>query len=207
MFQRPQHLLSRLAANHRIFFIEEPFHHDEDSQSWARTEPLANLSVCRPRMRVTAPGFADEHMAALRGLLAQLVAEEGLREYVTWFYTPMALPLLADLEPRAVIYDCMDELSAFLHAPPRMREREAALLALADVVFTGGRSLYLAKKDRHPNVHCFPSSVDASHFARAIGGAEAPDQAALPHPRLGFYGVIDERMDLALLDALARARP
>jgi UDP-galactopyranose mutase len=208
VFQRPQHLLSRLAADHRIFFIEEPIHHDEDSESLHRTEPLANLAVCRPRLRVTAPGFADAHLPALRRLLAQLVAEEDLRDYVTWFYTPMALPLLADLAPRAVIYDCMDELSAFLHAPPQMREREAELLGRADVVFTGGRSLYLAKKDRHPNVHCFPSSVDAAHFGRAASGAtETGDRAALPHPRLGFFGVIDERMDLALVDALARARP
>jgi UDP-galactopyranose mutase len=208
VFQRPQHLLSRLAANHHIYFIEEPFHHDRDYQSWERAEPLLNLTVCRPRMRVSEAGFAGAHLSALRGLLAQLVAEEDLRDYVAWFYTPMAVPLLAQLEPRAVVYDCMDELSAFLHAPRHMREREAELLARADVVFTGGRSLYLAKKDRHPNVHCFPSSVDAGHFARAAGDAlEAPDQAALPHPRLGFFGVIDERMDLALLDALARARP
>jgi UDP-galactopyranose mutase len=211
VFQRPQHLLSRLAVNHRIYFVEEPIHHDENgesTESWERAEPLANLSVCRPRMRVSAPGFTDAHMPALRRLVAQLVAREDLRDYVTWFYTPMALPLLADLEPRAVIYDCMDELSAFLHAPPQMREREAELLGRADVVFTGGPSLYLAKKDRHPNVHCFPSSVDAAHFARAASGApEAGDQAALPRPRLGFFGVIDERMDLALVDALARARP
>lgn len=213
VFQRPQHLLSRLAAHQRVYFIEEPGHEesshpDEDHETWERAEPLVNLTVCRPRMRVSEPGFADAHMPALRGLLAQLVAEEDLRDYVAWFYTPMALPLLEELAPRAVIYDCMDELSAFLHAPRQMREREADLLARADVVFTGGRSLYLAKKDRHPNVHCFPSSVDASHFARAAAGApEAGDQAALPGPRLGFFGVIDERMDLALIDALARARP
>jgi UDP-galactopyranose mutase len=208
VFQRPQHLLSRLAANHRVYFIEEPYHHDAEYESWDRAEPLVNLSVCRPRMRVTEPGFADAHLPTLRALLDRLLADEELDDYVVWFYTPMALPLLERLRPRAVIFDCMDELSAFLHAPRALLDREAELLARADVVFTGGRSLYLAKKDRHPNVHCFPSSVDASHFAKAASGApEAEDQAPLPGPRLGFFGVIDERMDIALIDALALARP
>src|SRR5262249_49022444 len=101
-------------------------------------------------------------------------------------------------------YDCMDELSAFLHAPPELLDREVALLRLADLVFTGGPSLYRAKKDRHPHVHCFPSSVDAKHFAAAANGMqEAEDQAPLPHPRLGFFGVIDERFDAPLIEAMA----
>jgi UDP-galactopyranose mutase len=207
VFQRPQHILSRLASNRRVFFIEEPVHH-EDYANWERARPLPNLTICRPRTRVTAPGFDDAQLPALRLLLTQLLAEEGIEDYVAWFYTPMALPLLDDLRSRAVIYDCMDELSAFHAAPRQMREREAELIERADVVFTGGRSLYLAKKDRHPNVHCFPSSVDAAHFGKAArDAAEADDQAALPGPRLGFFGVIDERMDLALIDALAHARP
>src|SRR5205807_3988698 len=87
-------------------------------------------------------------------------------------------------------------------------EREAELLRCADVVFTGGPSLFRAKKDRHFNVHCFPSSVDMAHFGKArVGLAEHLEQAALPAPRLGFFGVIDERLDVPLLDAVARARP
>lgn len=207
VFQRPQHLLSRLASDRRVFLIEEPIHH-EDYASWERTRPSPNLTICRPRTRVTAPGFDDAQVPALRLLLTQLLAEEGIEDYVIWFYTPMALPLLEDLEPKAVIYDCMDELSAFHAAPRQMREREAELIERADVIFTGGRSLYEAKKHRHPNVHCFPSSVDAAHFGKAVQRtAEADDQAALPGPRLGFFGVIDERMDLSLIDALAQARP
>ena len=84
---------------------------------------------------------------------------------------------------------------------------EAALLERADLVFTGGLSLYEAKRKRHPRVYCFPSSVDVRHFAQAKPGApwsaEPADQAALPRPRLGFFGVIDERLDLEILDALA----
>src|SRR5947209_1192464 len=139
---------------------------------------------------------------------ARTSTQEELTEHVLWFYTPMALPLAAELEPKAVIYDCMDELSAFLNAPPELIEREEQLLAKADLVFTGGPSLYRAKKGRHANVHCFPSSVDAKHFAVAANGMkEAGDQSELTHPRLGYFGVIDERMDLDLLAAVAEAHP
>jgi UDP-galactopyranose mutase len=105
----------------------------------------------------------------------------------------------------------MDELSLFLGAPPELLSREAALLECADLMFTGGPSLYRAKQARHPNVHCFPSSVDAAHFRVARAGEitvdEPKNQAGLPHPRLGFYGVVDERLDLGLLDYVAAARP
>jgi glycosyltransferase involved in cell wall biosynthesis len=125
----------------------------------------------------------------------------------------MALPLAQALDPDAMVYDCMDELSLFLGAPPELLSHEAALLERADVMFTGGPSLFRAKRSRHPNVHCFPSSVDAVHFRQARPDSagrpaeEASDQASIPHPRLGFYGVIDERLDLALIDAVAAARP
>jgi glycosyltransferase involved in cell wall biosynthesis len=119
----------------------------------------------------------------------------------------MALPLVRMLRPRAVIYDCMDELSAFMFAPPQLLQREAELLDWADIVFTGGPSLFRSKKDRHPNVHCFPSSVDAKHFRKARQLSDPADQASIPHPRLGYYGVIDERLDPALLDAMSEAHP
>ena len=147
-------------------------------------------------------------MPALRQLLRRLVEEQGIEESIAWFYTPMAVPLLDVLRPRVIVYDCMDELSAFRGAPPQMLEREAELLRRADVVFTGGPSLYRAKKHRHANVHCFPSSVDQAHFGQARSGvSDHAEQMSLPHPRLGFFGVIDERFDVALLDAVARARP
>jgi UDP-galactopyranose mutase len=205
VYQRPQHLLSRLARQHRVVFIEEPV-----PDSAARIEcltPEPNVLVCRPHTCAKTPGFNDSQFPELSRLAAQLFEEEHIDDYAVWFYTPMALPLLEGLKPQAIVYDCMDELSAFLHAPPELLERESHLLKLADVVFTGGPSLYRAKKDRHPNVLCFPSSVDAKHFAAADGLAEAGDQASLPHPRFGFFGVIDERMDLALLKELAGSHP
>jgi UDP-galactopyranose mutase len=120
----------------------------------------------------------------------------------------MALAYTERLSPLAIVYDCMDELSAFKGAPPMLKTLEAELMRRASLVLTGGQSLYEAKRHQHPNIHPFPSSVDVAHFgaARRIS-VDPPDQAPIPSPRLGFFGVIDERMDLALLDGIAAARP
>jgi UDP-galactopyranose mutase len=207
VYQRPQHLLSRLGSTRRVIFIEEPYF-SEGSPEWEFKQPESNLLVARPLTPCRAPGFCGEQLPYLRQLLHELLEKENLRDYVAWFYTPMALPLARELKPLAVVFDCMDELSAFLNAPPELIEREQQLLQTADLVFTGGPSLYRAKKDRHPRVYCFPSSVDAKHFGMAANGMqEASDQASIPHPRLGFFGVIDERLDIPLVETVAEARP
>lgn len=208
VYQRPQHLLSRLAGRRRVIFIEEPVFTEGVEPYWEKTQVGANLLVYRPHTSSRNPGYSTEQMPALRQLVRELVQDEEIEDYVAWFYSPMALPLADELNPQTIVYDCMDELSAFLNAPPELLQREAELLHRAEVVFTGGPSLYKAKKDRHANVHCFSSSVDAAHFAQARTDlAEPAAQAALPRPRLGYFGVIDERLDLALLDAMARAHP
>ncbi len=208
VFQRPQHLLTRLAASRRVFFVEEPVPVTTGAPTWECREAAAGVTVCRPLTPCAAPGFHEDQMPALRPLIVQLIDDEGIADPIAWFYTPMALPLLGWLRPRGVVYDCMDELSAFKNAPPQLLQREAELLRRANVVFTGGPSLYRAKKDRHPNVHCFPSSVDAAHFGQARDAlAEHPEQAPLPRPRLGFFGVLDERLDTDAIGALAHAHP
>jgi UDP-galactopyranose mutase len=212
VYQRPQHLLSRLAAQRPVFFVEEPELEPSGPSRWERGSPHPNVLVLRPRTSVKVPGFHPEQLAALEPLIAELARELDGTTVVAWLYTPLALPLAEALGPTAIVYDCMDELSLFLGAPPELLSREAALLECADVMFTGGPSLFRAKQGRHPNVHCFPSSVDAGHFGVARPGekssvAEAEDQSGLPHPRLGYFGVIDERLDLPLLDFLAQAHP
>jgi UDP-galactopyranose mutase len=208
VYQRPQHLLSRLASRHRVIFIEEPIPGKVASPSWQFDRPEKNVLVCRPLTPSNAPGYSDEQIPHYRKLLRELLEQENVGEYVLWFYTPMALPLASECQPAAVVYDCMDELSMFKNAPPKLLQYEVDLLKLADVVFTGGPSLYRAKKDRHPNAHCFSSSVDARHFAAAANGmTEAEDQSALPHPRLGFFGVIDERFDIPAVRAMADKHP
>ena len=144
----------------------------------------------------------------LREMLDRLLRQHDVRDYLLWYYTPMALSFTDHLTPAAVVYDCMDELAAFKGAPALLKDREAALMARASLVLTGGQSLYQAKRSRHHNIHAVPSSVDVSHFAQARTITTDPaDQASVPHPRLGFFGVIDERMDLELLRGVAEARP
>ena len=207
VYQRPQQLLSRLAKRYRVFFVEEPVF-DSGPARWEISRPLDNLAVCRPHSPLHAVGFHDEQIPVLRALLNELSREQNFQDLTAWVYTPMALPLTTELKPSVLVYDCMDELSAFKNAPRQLIQREHALLKVADLVFTGGLSLYKAKQSRHDNVHCFPSSVDTPHFAAARRAEiDFIDQKAFPHPRLGFFGVIDERFDGPLVELIARAHP
>jgi len=208
VYQRPQHLLSRLALKSQVFFIEEPIYDPHVAPFLECINPAVNVLVCRLHTPIATPGFHDDHLPLLIPMVQGMLQEEGVKDYVVWLYTPMAVPLAQAFSPLAVVYDSMDELSMFLGAPPELLEHERTLFGLADLVFTGGPSIYKFKRDRHHSVHCFSSSVDAAHFRQALTGiVEATDQAGLPHPRLGFFGVIDERIDLPLIDALAQAHP
>ena len=195
-----------------MLFVEEPVR-DAGPARLERIVQGPRLEVLVPHTPVDAAGFGDAQIPLLERLLDTLRRERGIERPIAWLYTPMALPLLARLRPCAVVYDCMDEFAALDGAPRTLRERERALLAVADLVLTGGPSVYEAKRRLHPNVHCLPSAVDAALFAPdeldAASDAAAQArrlQAGLPHPQLGFFGVIDERIDLALVDALAAAR-
>jgi glycosyltransferase involved in cell wall biosynthesis len=187
-----------------VIVIEEPVPGSQ-SNSLEVFEPAQNVQVWRPHLTGEVPGFHDDHLPAMQKLVADAMREHQVSDYWVWFYTPMALPLATGLKPRGVVYDCMDELSHFKNAPRQLVQRENALFKIADLVFTGGRSIYNAKKSRHPDVHCFPSSVDAQHFAKVKG--DHPLQAEIPRPRLGYCGVIDERINLDLIDSIAQARP
>jgi UDP-galactopyranose mutase len=185
VFQRPQHLITRFAAERPVLFIEEPLA-GSNEPGWDHQSPARNLVVCRPRSAVSKPGFVAEQLDTLRPMIEQLIEERAGSEYDVWFYTPMALPFARGLKPRTVIYDKMDDLASFKFAPPELRQYEAELLELADVVFTGGPSLYRSTRGHHPNCHCFPSSVDSKHFGKAAGPLEEPtSQSGIPHPRLG----------------------
>jgi UDP-galactopyranose mutase len=190
---------------HRVFFVEEPIDSDEP--------PRLDVAVRQQGVRVLVPRFpaslrAESAAAVQAQLLRGYFRDHRISDYVLWYYTPMALAFTRHLKPRAIVYDCMDELSAFAGAPACMREHEQELLSRADVVFTGGQALYEYKRHSHPNVHALPSSVDVTHFASARRPqADPPDQARIPHPRLGFFGVIDERLDIDLIAGVAALRP
>ncbi|MGZ2412580.1 glycosyltransferase involved in cell wall biosynthesis [Sphingomonas sp. F9_3S_D5_B_2] len=208
VFQRPQHLMSRFAREMSVIYWEEPMEIAANETAFLQVrqaEDFPNVRVVVPHLPAGMPEDARE--AALSRLLdAHVAAISG--PLVTWYYTPMMLPFSRHIEADVTVFDVMDELSKFKFAPTHLLALEQELIDRADVVFTGGSSLYEAKKDRHDNVHCFPSSVDRCHFAKARSRLFDPaDQEDLPRPRFGFYGVLDERFDTELLGEIAALRP
>jgi glycosyltransferase involved in cell wall biosynthesis len=207
VYQRPQHILSRLAKSARVFYFEEPlFDSDCGSYYHIYKDLAADVRVVVPHLPM---GLNEEQIIDhQRSVLNSLLHFQGLSNYMLWYYSPMAYAFSDHLDLAYVVYDCMDELSAFLFAPPALRQNEMNLLQRADIVFTGGSSLYQAKKHLHLNIHLFPSSIDKSHFFSARKLSKDPmDQIKIPGPRIGFYGVIDERLDIALLTRVAGMRP
>jgi UDP-galactopyranose mutase len=211
VYQRPQHLMSRAAKTRRVFFVEEPRFEEKAAVKLEIRKDKSGVLVVTPFLPLGL--IESEVHAHFAQLLEQLLEYHTIKDYTLWVYTPMPLPALFTLsesghKPQLVIYDCMDELANFRFAPPELRERETQLFAWSDVVFTGGYSLYEAKCKQHVNVHPFPSSVDVDHFAKAtLNPSEPNDLQNVPHPRIGFIGVIDERMDTELLREVAVQRP
>lgn len=205
--QRPQHLLSRAAADRQVIFFEEPEFEPIDTPRLDVRNHTDGVTIAVPRLPHGLP--PGQVARAQRRLLDALLADARPKRLIAWYYTPFALTFTRQLRPALTVYDNMDELSAFRGASPRLLRLERDLFRRADLVFTGGQSLFEAKRDRHPNMHAFPSSIDFSHFARARrpGVAERSEQARLARPRLGFFGVIDERMDVDLVGAIAERRP
>ncbi|MGV3657945.1 MAG: glycosyltransferase family 1 protein [Chitinophagaceae bacterium] len=205
VFQRPQHLLSRFSNYTRVFFVEEPIFHDEPDKLHIN-KAEGNVYVAVPHLQ---HGLSEaEVVQRQKEMISNLLSVMEVSNYFTWYYTPMAIPFTDHLKPELVVYDCMDELSAFKFAPVALKDNEKLLMQKADVVFTGGYSIYEAKKDKHPNIYPFPSSIDKEHFAKArVDKTEPADQAGIPHPRFGFFGVIDERLDIEMIAAAANAKP
>ncbi|MEP6750539.1 MAG: glycosyltransferase family 1 protein, partial [Bacteroidota bacterium] len=205
VYQRPQHLLSRFARNFRVLFIEEPLL-DSEKAYLDNQQNDDKVWVVVPHLPA---GLSEAEITDTQNdLLSDFFYFFGVTEFVAWYYTPMATALNPSFKPLLVIYDCMDELSAFKNAPALIKKREKELMAKADIVFTGGNSLYEAKKNNHSNIYLFPSSIDRRHFERARSmHAELSDQREIPFPRIGFVGVIDERMDIDMLYAMATKKP
>jgi glycosyltransferase involved in cell wall biosynthesis len=209
--QRPQHLMTRLARWWSVLFVEEPM---PAATTWLSSREVApGVEVLVPHT-TGAPGAFDAAQAAeLRRLLQPHLTRQAID--VCWFFTPMAWPLIDGLDPACVVFDCMDDLAAHAGAPRHvLRQRESQLLRRADLVLASGPALYDAQRRRHPNAYCVPNSVDAAHFAPASLQPDAPDARAaqalherIAPPRLGYFGVIDDRIDLALIDRVAQAHP
>ena len=207
VLQRPQHLMSRFAKERAVFFFEE-FIPTDHHLAYLEIHPFEGTTVKSVRPRIPHWWNEADRELALGRLLDDLLAMYGAKRPLLWFYTPTMYGFARHIDASAIVYDCMDEFANFKFAPHRMKEMEAALMARADVVFTGGYSLYEAKCQQHDNIHPFPSGVDVDHFHTARKfGSEPDDQRSIPGPKLGYYGVIDERLDLDLIASVAKQRP
>lgn len=207
VFQRPQHLLSRFGRHRRVYYVEEP-EFGNSGPAWMHRSSRENgVTVLTPQLPWGLS--ASETNLVLKDLLDQSIDYHGISNFTLWYYTPMALNFSRHLSPDCLIYDCMDELSGFKNAPANIRELEDELFRRADFALTGGQSLYEAKFSKHPRLNVFPSSIDYNHFAQArIPGIEPADQNKVPPgPKIGFFGVLDERSDTDLIHAIAQMRP
>lgn len=215
VWQRPQQIFSRLAQHHHILFLEDPIE-GAGRPRLQITSPQPNIVRVVPVL----PGHAgamtvDAQNLTTLGLLQQALLDDPLLQGrfshpIQWFYSPMAARVFMDqFDAKAVVYDCMDELANFKFAPPDLGQREAELLAQADIVFTGGQQLFQAKSQHHGNTHFFGCGVDVAHFGRArLASTPTPaDMADLPRPVIGYFGVIDERLDYDLIAGLADRFP
>lgn len=216
VWQRPQHILTRLARRTDVVIVEEPEIAVDAEGASLRTRRADGLTIATPVLPVRAGqgwGFHDSTNPIVASLLDTYLTESGWdmpgRRNTVWYYTPMALGATPpSILFRTTVYDVMDELANFQGAPADLKQRERAVLEAADVVFTGGPSLYSTRASLHPRISCHPSGVETSHFTRARSVSSLPpDIASLPRPIAGFYGVIDERLDVALLAEAAMARP
>jgi UDP-galactopyranose mutase len=207
VFQRPQHILSRWAKEARVFYFEEPIYgkHSFNYLKTVTSKENANIFILTPYIQ---EGYSEKEVYNyLEECVNKFIRWNQVKDYLLWYLTPMSMPFTSHLTPKAVIYDCMDELSLFKGAHPDMLKNEMALMKFADAVFTGGYNLYEYKKDRHHNIHPFPSSVDKEHFEGGINSNDPEDQKDIPHSRVGFFGVVDERFDIELLSGLAKQMP
>ncbi len=215
VWQRPQQFLSRLSKQRPVLFCEGPQLHNSDAAPSFTLRPVENFpNVTVMQTHFPASRFGNgDWVDAQRLKLLQAALDEFDGEFtnpIQWFYDPMAVPaFLGKLDEAAVVYDCMDELSQFKFAPPELIEREQMLLAAADVVFAGGRKMWQSKSRYNDNCHFYGCGVDTAHFGLARAGStpSPSDIAHLRSPILGYFGVVDERMDYELVAALADANP
>lgn len=204
--QRPQHILTLASTQQRVIYFEEPLFEELPQPLMRTSEASPNILIVTPVLPLGATAAKSD--AVQRRFVQQIIASMPHSRLIAWYYTPMALRFTEFLDPDICVYDCMDELSAFKNAPPELAQMEKELLRRADLVFTGGLSLFETKRRLHQAIYPFPSSIDVKHFHKArLPGKDPIDQAGIPHPRVGYFGVIDERLDVDLVALAARTMP
>jgi len=207
VWQRPQHVLSRLSQEMPVLYVEEPV--GDASKDMLELRLDGRVTIARAHLRDLPSGsrYSDEVNTRIAALLEPLLADDD--DLIAWYYTPMAIGAFPDtITPALTVFDAMDDLASFRFAPPEMRAQEARMMEMADIVFAGGPTLYRQRQHRHPRVYCFPSGVDRAHFAsQGRETAASRTLSQMRRPVIGFYGVIDERLDIDLISEIADRRP
>jgi glycosyltransferase involved in cell wall biosynthesis len=207
VWQRPQHLVSRLGSRCRTWYVEEPLTPSAGFTGQNRINQLKVNGLNRAWLEIPEQGrhvgFYDQVLPDYIEQLPELLGPPQ-RERVVWMYTPLALELALALQPTTLVYDVMDDLAAFKDAPPELVVRQRQALRRADVVFAGGRSLHRSVvRQGRPDALLFPSGVEPEHYGLPTASPRLPGH----RPVAGYVGVLDERLDLQLIGDLASALP
>lgn len=206
VYQRPQHIIKRLSEKFNTIYAEEPIFDAVAESYYCFTQINESLFVLVPHLRSDLS--EEQKIGQLKVMLRNILKADNGDDVIFWYYTPMAMEFSDSFSPALTIYDCMDELSAFKFAPHALQQLEKDLMRKADLVFTGGHTLYQEKKKFHSDIYPFPSSIDKAHFHKArIKDISPEDQENIKGVRLGFFGVIDERFDIELIDQMAQLKP
>jgi hypothetical protein len=146
----------------------------------------------------------------LRATIRAMRLRLGIREFDLWTFLPSTGDYIGTLGERKSIYYCTDEWSMFSNMDQnRMADTEQRQLRKLDCVFAINHALADNKRKYAANTYVSPHGVDHAKFARALDDdlAIPADLAALPGPRIGFYGTVQDWIDFDLIAAAARARP
>lgn len=198
VFERSQHLHSRFAKYRRVFFVEEPVLGSVEIPRFHLRETPEGVQIAVPHLPKSLK--SEDIEPVLRDLVDELIFEEDLSRFVLWYDSPRALPFTRHLEAQHVIFDLQGKVDSSAET--------LELLRKADLALTGSSVQYEALKSTFPNLEFVPSSVDHDHFSQGRQSLVEPtDQVNLSHPRIGFYGVIDDRLNFELIEELAIKRP
>jgi len=221
LFQRPQQLMLRFSKRFNVLYVSgyscRQFFIDlfrrKKTHSYHVTD---NLAVYSPFALPPIKKYSSITIRLNKILLSFLVKRRlkklKFKDPILWIYHPRYIDAIGKFKEELIIYDCMDDFTSLL-SDYEDRERnikdERALLKKADMVFAGGYSIAELKRDSREHIHVFPSAVEIYHFKKARSdNLEMPDDITdIPHPILGYWGAIDERVDHELLKRLAMKHP
>ena len=217
LWQRPQQIAVRLAKSYSILYFWPRYASDLARRrgNSQQVEPESALSVrlvsplLLPFERAI-PAACRTNLGTVKSIISHRLWAEGFATApILWFYAPRFAPLLDSLEHSAVVYDIMDEHSAFSFARRDMRELEARLLRDADLVFAGTNTLAERKREFAPQVRYLPCGVEFEHFSAAAAKNlhVPPVLSGVSGPVIGYFGAVDDRLDFDMLLAAAMRHP